>query len=143
MIKIQSVLRYMSPIRILLVDDSLEFLQAASQFLASDPQIEVIGQFMEAGEALENVHGLNPDLVLMDLAMPDLNGLEATRLLKQQDEPPRVIILTMHDNHEYHSASQAVQADGFITKSDFGVALLPMIHSLFAERLRKNTEVRH
>ena len=129
---------FMSPIRVLLVDDSLEFLQAASHFLSSDPRIEVVGQFLYAGDALNHVQDLCPDLVLMDLAMPIINGLEATRRIKAQNRPPRVIILTMYDNKEYYSASKAAMADGFVTKSEFGVQLLPLILNMFAERLKSN-----
>lgn len=120
-------------IRTLLVDDSPEFVDAAIRFLSLDPQIEIVGFTFSGQGAIEQVASLNPDLVLMDLAMPGLNGLEATRQIKAQKTSPRVIILTLHDNLEYRSASEAVNADGYIPKSDFGVQLLPQIHSLFTE----------
>jgi len=123
----------MAFIRTLLVDDSSEFLEAASRFLSSDPQIEIVGATASGEEALQKVSLLNPDLVLMDLAMPGLNGLEATRQLKNQPDAPRVVLLTLHDNHEYRKASEDVQADGFVPKSEFGVKLLPLIHTLFTE----------
>lgn len=121
----------MSLIRTLLVDDSPDFLDAAAHFLSSDPQIEIVGVSLSGQEALDRLPGIDPDLILMDLAMPDLSGLEATRRIKTQPNAPRVIILTLHDNQEYRRASQAAQADGFMTKSDVGVNLLPLIHSLF------------
>lgn len=123
----------MASIRTLLVDDSQEFLRAASQFLSVDPNIEIVGKCLSTREALEQLEKLNPDLILMDLAMPDMNGLEATQYIKDQSQPPRVIILTMHDNPEYRQASQAVQADGFVAKSDFGVKLMPIIGEIFKE----------
>lgn len=126
----------MSPIRVLLVDDSQEFLHAASHFLSSDPRIEVIGQFQAVGDAIGQVERLHPDLVLMDIAMPGMNGLEATRKIKEYEQPPRVIILTMYDNGEYYSASEAVNADGFVTKSEFGAVLVPLILSMFADRFK-------
>lgn len=121
----------MTQIRVLLVDDSAEFLQAAAHFLNSDPCIRVIGSFQAAEEALKFLPNLEPDLVLMDLAMPGMNGLEATRLLKEQEAPPVVILLTMYDLEEYRSAAPQARADGFVTKSDFGVDLLPLIHTIF------------
>lgn len=121
----------MAAIRTLLVDDSLEFLEAAERFLDSDPQIEIVGTVDSGLDAIEKASLLQPDLVLMDLAMPGINGLEATRQIKTHLNPPRVIILTLLDNLEYRRASSAVLADGFISKSEFGEKLLPQIYALF------------
>jgi len=121
----------MELIRTLLVDDSAEFLDAAGRFLSSDPIIEIVGSALSGKEAIEQVASLNPDLVLMDLAMPGINGLETTRRIKADPEAPRIIILTLHDNPEYRAASESVDADGFIAKSDFGSELLPLIRLIF------------
>lgn len=122
----------MRTIRILLVDDNASFLEAAARYLASDKKIEIVGQLSSSLEAMDQFHSLQPDLIIMDLAMPTINGLEATRSIKAQPNAPRVIILTLHDNPEYRSASQAVLADGFVAKSEFGAQLIPLIHSLFS-----------
>src|SRR5947209_7676508 len=122
----------LTPRRVLLVDDSVEFLDSASHFLAADPRIEIIGRACSGRGALEEVPRLKPDLVLMDLAMPEMNGLEATRQLKARPDGPRVILLTLYDDPEYRAAAAAVQADGFVSKSDLGLHLLPLIHNLFA-----------
>jgi DNA-binding NarL/FixJ family response regulator len=122
----------MPPLRILLVDDSPTFLESAARFLAMDVRLEIVGRLLSGGEALEQVPRLCPDLVLMDLAMPGMNGLEATRQIKAQLSAPYVVILTLNDSSEYHAASLAVGADGFVTKSEIGTQLLPLIHSLFA-----------
>jgi DNA-binding NarL/FixJ family response regulator len=121
----------MLPLRILLVDDSPIFLESATRFLAMDARLEIVGQVLSGGEALEQVPRLCPDLVLMDLAMPGINGLEATRQIKAQPSAPHVVILTLNDSNEYRAAAEAVGADGFVTKSEIGTALLPLIHSLF------------
>jgi DNA-binding NarL/FixJ family response regulator len=121
----------MELIRTLLVDDSPEFLDAAGRFLAADPDIEVVGSAISGIEAIEQVSLVKPDLILMDLAMPGINGLETTRRLKAEPGAPRIIILTLHDNPEYRAASESVNADGFIAKSDFGAELLPLIHLIF------------
>lgn len=120
----------MIPVSTLIVDDSPSFLQSALRFLAMDSRIDVIGVALSGPEALEQVEQLHPDLVLMDLAMPGLNGLEATRLLKAGANPPRVVILTLHDTVEYRAAAEEASADGFMAKSDFGVLLLPLIETL-------------
>ncbi len=124
----------MSPIRILLVDDSPAFLDSAAAYLDGQPDLRVVGRAFSGQAALEQVAALRPDLVLMDIAMPGLNGLEATQQIKAQPNAPAVIILTLHDNPEYRRAAANAQADGFVTKSDFGVQLLPAIRSLFARK---------
>jgi DNA-binding NarL/FixJ family response regulator len=121
----------MVPIRVFLVDDSAEFLDSAERFLATDPQIEVVGRALSGPEALKRVAELHPDLVLMDLVMPGMNGLEVTRQIKAQPSAPCVVILTLYDKTEYGAAAKTVQADGFIGKREFGTHLLPFIYKMF------------
>ncbi len=120
------------PRRVVLIDDNRAFLDSAANFLRAEPEIEVAAKFCSVHEALERVPDLNADLVLMDLSMPAMNGLEATRLMKEQDPRPRVIILTLYDDPAYRAAAAEVQADGFIAKSDLGRELLPLIRDLFS-----------
>ncbi|MBD0267924.1 response regulator transcription factor [Pseudanabaena sp. FACHB-2040] len=120
----------MPPLRILLVDDSLPFLESATRFLATETYLEIVGRALSGKEALTQVSQLRPDLVLMDLAMPEMNGLEATRQIKLQTDAPYIIVLTLNDNNEYRIAAEAVGADGFVPKLDFSDALLPLISSL-------------
>lgn len=120
------------PIRTLLVDDSPEYLRALSRFLASDPEIEIVGQAPSAHDALEKMDRFQVDLVLMDLAMPGTNGLEATRWIKARENAPRVLILTLHDSNEHRAAAQEVCADGFVSKLDSDAKLVSLIHTLFA-----------
>jgi DNA-binding NarL/FixJ family response regulator len=121
-------------IRVLLVDDNPAFLETAARFLSVDPRIQVVGGVLAGAEALEQAGPLRADLVLMDLAMTGMNGLETTRHLKALEPPPLVIILTLHDNLEYRIAAELAQADGFVAKADFGAKLLPLIHHLFPDQ---------
>ena len=73
------------------------------------------------------------DLVLMDIAMPEMNGLEATRWIKAQANAPRVLILTLYDSNEYRAEAKAVCADGFVSKLASDDELLPLIYTLFAK----------
>jgi two-component system, chemotaxis family, chemotaxis protein CheY len=120
----------MLPIRTLLVDDSLDFLNSAADYLATRSEVEVVGRARSGYEAINQVAALHPDLVLMDLAMPGMTGLEATRSIKAGDSAPQVIILTLHDNAEYRQATAAVGADAFLPKSEFGDRLIALIQSL-------------
>ena len=124
----------MTSVRTLLVDDSPEFLGAAARFLATDPEIEIVGHALSARKAIEEVTRLQPDLVLMDVAMPGMNGFAATRQIKERPNPPRVIVLTLYDNDEYRAQARAAGADGFVAKSEFGTQLLPLIHTLYQPR---------
>lgn len=130
----------MQPIQILLVDDSREFLEAATHYLATEPEIEVVGCASSGRRALEQVSRLHPDLVLMDLAMPEMNGLEATHRIKLQPDAPCVVILTLHDDFEYRARAAAVHADGFILKSELGTQLMPLVHTLCSQGVDTQVE---
>lgn len=119
------------PIRVLLIDDNPKFLTAAAHFLATIPRVEVVGCGLSGQEGVEQATCLQPDLILMDVAMPGMNGLEATRQIKAKPNAPYIVMLTMYDDPEYRAAAERVGADGFITKSEFGIQLLPLIHTLF------------
>ena len=121
-------------LRILLVDDSPTFLYAITRALTLDPRIDIVGQATSGHEALGLVSEVQPDLVLMDVAMPGMNGLEATRHIKAQPNPPRVFVLTSHDIAHYRTAAKAAGADSFVSKADFGTQLLPLIDTVLAER---------
>ena len=122
-----------SKIRTIMIDDSPEFLEAATRFLGIDPNIDVVSHVLRGADALETIQTLQPDVVLLDLAMTDVHGLEVMKLIQENlASPPFIIILTLYDNPEYRTQAKALGADGFIYKSDFGVELLPAIHRLFA-----------
>jgi|SRR5581483_3980839 len=116
--------------RVLLVDDSPQFAAAAARFLSAVEKLEIVGQARSGREALEQVASLHPDVVLMDMVMPEMDGLEATRRIKRTDSPPQIIILTLHDGSEYRQQARLAGADGFVSKTDFGTALLPLIQRL-------------
>lgn len=121
----------MNIIRTLIVDDSREFIQAANRFLNTDQRVRVVDSVLDGGQALERIGTLRPDLVLLDISMPDVDGLQALREIRQLDEPPKVIILTLYDTVIYRTEAEKFGADGFLHKNEFGVDLLPLIHRLF------------
>ena len=116
--------------RVLLVDDHRPFLVSLGRFLEAVPDIEVVGVATSGLAALEKVDTLQPDLVLMDVRMPEMDGLASTRRLKARSRSTRVVILTIYDCGDYrHQASQA-GADGFVSKADLGIRLLPLIEEV-------------
>ena len=116
--------------RILVVDDSPIFLTATATLLARVAGIEVVGTARSGREALQRVPELEPDLVLMDLEMPEMNGLEAARHLAARPHRPRVVTMTAHEDEEYRAAAFEASVDGFLFKSNLAVQLVPLIHAL-------------
>jgi len=119
-----------SPLRILLVDDSPEFLESAANYLTKHKRVNVVGQARSAAEGLRLAKELTPDLVLLDLAMPRMNGIEVTRRLKRRSASPHVVILTFQRGTAYKAAALEAGADGFMAKDDLGNELPPLIDSL-------------
>ncbi len=120
-----------APLRVVVVDDSPEFVNSALRRLAFDAGVEVVGCASSGREAIQLVAALTPDLVLMDLAMPEMNGLEATRLIKADDNPPQVVILTLYDDPAYRDAASAAGADAFVTKADWTVQMPRALEALY------------
>jgi DNA-binding NarL/FixJ family response regulator len=121
----------MEQLNVLLVDDNQNFLDAAVRFLLTDSRIKIAGLVRSAYEAIDQVRQLQPDLVLMDVSMPGLNGWEVTALIKALPQAPSVVIVSFYDYPEYYATARVVQADGFISKNDFGTQLFTLIESLF------------
>ncbi len=106
----------MSPIRILLADDHDLVRAGFRSLLQSFEGIQVIGEAANGHEALRLVETLKPDLVLMDIAMPELNGLEATARIAKEHPQVRVMILSMHANEEYARRAIRAGAQGYLLK---------------------------
>ncbi|MBZ5495548.1 MAG: response regulator transcription factor [Acidobacteriia bacterium] len=118
-------------IRVLLVDDSAGFLELLAGYLSAHREFSVVGSATSGEGAVDQVVRLHPDLVLMDLTMPGMNGLQATSWIKKQPHAPRIIIVTFHDQPGYRAMSSAAGADGYITKDNLTKPLIHMIHTLF------------
>lgn len=119
-------------IRILLVDDNRTFLTAVRNFLILQPDVEIVGEAHDGRAALSLAHEMNPDLVLLDIVMPEMNGLEVAESLRHFENPPRVIFLSMHDSESYRAAASDIGAYGYIGKGDFVVDLVPLIDRMLA-----------
>jgi DNA-binding NarL/FixJ family response regulator len=124
-------------IRVLLADDQRLVRAGFRMILRAEPDIEVAGEAADGVEAVEAARRLRPDVVLMDIRMPRLDGIEATRLLLQQPDPPRVLVVTTFDLDQYVYDALRLGAGGFLLKDapedqliaairtvDKGVALL-------------------
>jgi len=124
----------MKLVRVIVVDDNLTLLRSVGCLVASMPGVEVVGETTSGRAALEMVARLRPDLVLLDLVMPGMDGRQLTRLLLVQPEAPVVIMMTLYDLPEYRDAARAAGAHGFLNKSDLGTHLQSMIRLLLHDR---------
>ncbi|MFF5448991.1 response regulator [Streptomyces sp. NPDC012888] len=103
-------------IRVLIVDDQMMVREGFSVLLNAMPGIEVVGEAVDGREAVERVAALQPDVVLMDIRMPVLNGLEATREIVAADADAKVLVLTTFDLDEYVYQALRAGASGFLLK---------------------------
>jgi DNA-binding NarL/FixJ family response regulator len=121
-------------LRILLVDDNQTFLLAVRQYLDLLPGMAVIAEAHDGNNALSQAAKLAPDLILLDIAMPGMNGLEVARRVLTWAAPPEIVFLSMHDNAAYRDAALELGARAYVGKADFVVALLPILEQLAAEQ---------
>jgi DNA-binding NarL/FixJ family response regulator len=116
-------------VRVLVVDDQELVRAGFTMILSSDEDIEVVGEASDGVEAIAAARRLRPDVVLMDIRMPRMDGLEATRLLKAEGQPPvRVLILTTFDPDEYIYEALRAGASGFVLKDITPRDLLAAVH---------------
>ncbi len=104
------------PIRVVLVDDDPLVRAGLGLMLRGAPQLEIVGEAGDGGEGLEVIARTHPDVVLMDIRMPRMDGLTATRRLAELRDPPKVIVLTTFDADDYVVRALAHGASGFILK---------------------------
>jgi two-component system, NarL family, response regulator LiaR len=117
----------MKRIKVLIADDHRDFRRVVREFLDRMPNVSVVGEAINGGEAVEKVAQLFPDVVLMDIAMPKMNGLEATRIIKQRWPETKVLIATTYDDPTYRLQALEARADGYILKG----SLKPSLEATF------------
>jgi two-component system NarL family response regulator len=117
------------------VDDSAAVRRSLALLLATQQPLEVVGTAENGREAIDKVEELVPDLVLMDLQMPEINGLDATAKIRRLHPAVRVIVVTLHDNHHLRSACQCAGAHGFVSKTAGAREILGEIQRVLASSL--------
>ncbi|MER5685547.1 response regulator transcription factor [Streptomyces sp. NPDC002205] len=106
----------MNDIRVLIVDDQMMVREGFSVLLGAMPGIEVVGEAVDGRQAIAQAAALRPDVVLMDIRMPELNGIEATREIVANDAAAKVLVLTTFDLDEYVYQALRAGASGFLLK---------------------------
>lgn len=120
------------PVRIVLVDDDPMVRTALGMILGGDPSLRVVGEAADGQEALEVVAALAPEVVLMDIRMPRMDGLAATQELLRGERPPRVIVLTTFDTDDMVVRALRIGAAGFLLKDTPPARLVEAVRSVAA-----------
>ena len=120
----------MSPVRVLLVDDHAVVRAGLRMLLSADPELSIVGEAEDGAQAMRLARDLAPDVVLMDISMPDMNGIEATRRIKELCPDVAVLALTMHEDDQYFFEMLAAGASGYIPKRAAPNDLIAAIHAV-------------
>ena len=120
----------MSSIRIFIAEDHAILREGLRALLVSNPDIELVGEAENGQDAVQQICKIKPELVLMDLSMPHMNGTEAIALIKRREPDIKIIALTVHKSHEYVRATLDAKADGYMLKDDTHQQLLTAIESV-------------
>ena len=104
------------PVRLLIADDHALVRQGLRGMLEREPDIEIVGEAHNGREAVDLCRALGPNLVLMDVRMPEMDGLEATRAIKHERPEVSVLMVTMHDNQDYMREAAKAGAAGYVLK---------------------------
>jgi two-component system, NarL family, response regulator NreC len=116
-------------IRLLLVDDHEIVRTGISMLLESETDLSIIGQASSGAQALEMASQLHPDVVIMDITLPDISGIEVTRQLKAQHPEIAVVALTIHEDQQYFFEMLQAGADGYVPKRAASEDLIKAIHA--------------
>jgi two-component system, NarL family, response regulator NreC len=119
-----------APIHILLADDHAVLRSGLAALLNARPDMTVVGEAADGAELLSLAAELRPDLILLDLSMPRLGGLEALPLLRQKAAESRILILTMHDDESYLRQALKAGASGYVLKKAADVELITAIQAV-------------
>lgn len=128
-------------IKIMIVDDHPMFREGLAYRLSMDDEIEVVAEANNGREALEKLAKTDIDILLTDINMPEMDGMYLLELLKEKQLTCKVLILSMHDNHEYILSAINNGADGYLLKDVPGSELVRAIHSIYSGKRYFSAEV--
>ncbi|MDX2503258.1 MAG: response regulator transcription factor [Gammaproteobacteria bacterium] len=120
----------MDSIRLFIAEDLAIIRECLRALLSANPEIEIVGEADNGQDAVQQICKIKPQLVLMDLSMPQINGTEAISLIKRREPEIKIIALTVHRSHEHIRAALDARADGYMLKDDTHQELLTAIKSV-------------
>jgi len=118
------------PIRILLVDDFAGWRQTVCSMLAMKPRLQVVGEASDGAEAVQKAVELKPDLILLDIGLPTLNGIQAARQIRKLVPESKIIFLSQESSPEIIEEAMNVGASGYVVKSMAGTELLTAVEAV-------------
>lgn len=128
-------------IKVLVADDHQLFLDGLKSLLKEDSEIEVIGEALDGHEVLELLEQHPIDIAILDIEMPNLNGVETTRLIRQKYPKTKVLILTMYNKKDFIVNLMKYGASGYILKNKTTKELLEAIHNIYHGKIHYSLEV--
>ncbi len=126
--------------RILIADDNAGVRAGIADLISSRPEWEVCGEAQDGPEAIEKTSALAPDLILLDISMPGMNGLDAARLIRKATNA-KILVMSQHDPLVLAPRAQQVGAQGCLDKSNLSSELIPAIEALFRNSPSSETPV--
>ena len=130
------------PCRVLLVDENDAFLDGLTDWFETKSEIDVIGRAHTGNEALRRVSSFKPDLVLIDVGIPEGNGFDVVQSIKVEPTPPLVVVMSFHDSHHIRTIALSNGADGSITKADIPQHLAAYIETIVDRQGSNSTTAR-
>ena len=119
-----------SPIRVLVVEDYEPWRRYFSTALQKQPELQVIGEVSDGLEAVQKAEELQPDLVLLDIGLPTLNGIEAARRIRKVSPASRILFVSENRSADIAEEALSTGASGYVVKSDTGSELLPAVKAV-------------
>lgn len=127
-------------VKILIVDDHEIFRRGLRALLEPYPEWQICGEAVDGLDAVEKCQPMGADIVILDITMPRLNGLEAARLIKKQNPDLRIVIITQHDSPQVQAAAMEAGAQAFVTKSSVGNELVSALRTIIKNMGEQRTQ---
>lgn len=122
------------PVKIVIADDHSAVRRSLQMLITEEPNFELVGEATDGLEAIRAVHALSPDLLLMDIKMPQMNGLEVLQYLRNEKNPAAIILLSNHYEPLYVEAAMRLGANGFVAKASGLEILMEAIQTVLEGR---------